>query len=175
MSSLVDIAVKRIAALKGELVGLEVELVELESFVATAGRLATGSVSAVPDVAAKLSDTSKSTSSNGATKGTVVKAPDKVVAPPPATKAPVAAARRQSAIGDTTESAVIEIIKQAKAPVPLSELVKKLADKGVNVGGKAPTKTLYARLLRAPAVRYVRPDGWTLSEAPANAASNNLL
>jgi len=59
-----------------------------------------------------------------------------------------------------TESAAIEIILAAGRPVPTHEMMEKLTERGIQIGGQHPGSTLSARLSRSRRLRNCRPQGW---------------
>lgn len=78
---------------------------------------------------------------------------------------------RGSPVVQETAKAVTGIIQEANRPVRLDELTHRLQERGLHIGGKNPSQTLYARLLKAPGLKYVRPDGWSILVAGADRVS----
>jgi len=66
--------------------------------------------------------------------------------------------------GLVTEQAAITVLREAGKPVSTEEMAERLREKGVDIGGRDPISTLYARLKRARALDYDRRLGWRLSE-----------
>jgi hypothetical protein len=66
--------------------------------------------------------------------------------------------------GLVTEQAAITVLREAGKPVPTEEMAERLREKGIDVGGRDPISTLYARLRRARALDYDRRLGWRLIE-----------
>jgi hypothetical protein len=66
--------------------------------------------------------------------------------------------------GLMTEQAAIAVLKEAGQPVSTEEMAERLRERGVDIGGRDPISTLYARLRRARALDYDRRFGWRLVE-----------
>ena len=66
--------------------------------------------------------------------------------------------------GLMTEQAAIAVLKEAGKPVSTEEMAERLRERGVDIGGREPISTLYARLRRARALDYDRRLGWRLAE-----------
>ena len=66
--------------------------------------------------------------------------------------------------GLMTEQAAIAVLKGAGQPVSTEEMAERLRERGVDIGGRDPISTLYARLKRARALYYDRRLGWRLTE-----------
>jgi hypothetical protein len=66
--------------------------------------------------------------------------------------------------GLMTEQAAIAVLKEAGKQVSTEEMAERLRERGVDIGGRDPISTLYARLRRARALDYDRRLGWRLAE-----------
>ncbi len=66
--------------------------------------------------------------------------------------------------GLVTEQAAIAALKEAGKPISTEEMAQRLLEKGVDISGRDPIATLYARLRRARALDYDRQLGWRLAE-----------
>lgn len=56
--------------------------------------------------------------------------------------------------------AAIERIQQSGGRVPISDLMKHIIDRGMEIGGKDEKSNLAGYLSRDPRVNYIKPDGW---------------
>lgn len=65
-----------------------------------------------------------------------------------------------------TETVARSVIASVGRPVPTLEMLKHMAERHVDVGGKDPASTLAARLSRAPSLKFSRGLGWALQNAP---------
>ena len=82
------------------------------------------------------------------------------------TAAATLAQRKSMGAQFATCAAVREILAQRRVPVKLSDLLKDVVKRGVEVGGKNPTSTLAARLSNSPEFMSIPGVGWWFTDRP---------
>lgn len=74
--------------------------------------------------------------------------------------------RRTSSVMNPTRVAVAELLEEAGGPLETRDLLPKVRERGIDVGGKDPVATLSARLSNSDQFKNRRGVGWWFSDRP---------
>ena len=92
-----------------------------------------------------------------------------------AIKAPRKRVRRGRSISEATVSAVRDALNEFNRPIPISNLVQIVREKGVEVGGKDASATLSARLSNSGEFQSHRGVGWWFKNRDFPSANRSIF